>query len=87
MDRSRGSNIEPSSPGKYLHLHGEQKECDKTQPEHRKARSNEGDEPRDVVGGSVVKLGRNYRERDSAKQVLISVVQHAIAHDTALRAG
>jgi len=27
------------------------------------------------------------RERDSAKQVLISVVQHAIAHDSALRAG
>ena len=27
------------------------------------------------------------RERDSAKQVLISVVQHAIEHDAALQAG
>ncbi|MEU4666496.1 ATP/GTP-binding protein [Amycolatopsis sp. NPDC023774] len=40
-----------------------------------------------TISPSVPIMACDARERDSAKQVLISVVQHAIAHDTALRAG
>ncbi|GAB3135491.1 MULTISPECIES: GTP-binding protein [Amycolatopsis] len=40
-----------------------------------------------TIAPSVPIMACDARERDSAKQVLISVVQHAIAHDTALRAG
>jgi signal recognition particle receptor subunit beta len=40
-----------------------------------------------TIAPSVPIMACDARERDSAKQVLISVVQHAIAHDSALRAG
>ncbi|GAA1019101.1 MULTISPECIES: GTP-binding protein [Amycolatopsis] len=40
-----------------------------------------------TISPSVPIMACDARERESAKQVLISVVQHAIAHDTALRAG
>ena len=40
-----------------------------------------------TIAPSVPIMACDARERESAKQVLISVVQHAIAHDTALRAG
>jgi hypothetical protein len=40
-----------------------------------------------TISPSVPIMACDARERDSAKQVLISVVQHAIAHDSALRAG
>ncbi|MBP2179065.1 GTP-binding protein [Amycolatopsis magusensis] len=40
-----------------------------------------------TISPSVPIMACDARERDSAKQVLISVVQHAIQHDTALRAG
>jgi uncharacterized protein len=40
-----------------------------------------------TISPSVPIMACDARERDSAKQVLISVVQHAIAHDTALQAG
>ena len=39
-----------------------------------------------TIAPSVPIMACDARERESAKQVLISVVQHAIAHDTALRA-
>ncbi|MBE8524700.1 ATP/GTP-binding protein [Amycolatopsis sp. A133] len=40
-----------------------------------------------TIAPSVPIMACDARERESAKQVLISVVQHAIAHDSALRAG
>ncbi|WP_033295340.1 GTP-binding protein [Amycolatopsis jejuensis] len=40
-----------------------------------------------TISPSVPIMACDARERESAKQVLISVVQHAIAHDSALRAG
>ena len=40
-----------------------------------------------TIAPSVPIMACDARERDSAKQVLISVVQHAIAHGSALRAG
>ncbi|OQO92726.1 GTP-binding protein [Saccharomonospora piscinae] len=40
-----------------------------------------------TISPSVPIMACDARDRDSAKQVLISIVQHAIAHDTALRAG
>ena len=40
-----------------------------------------------TIAPSVPIMACDARERESVKQVLISVVQHAIAHDSALRAG
>ncbi|WP_216210096.1 GTP-binding protein [Amycolatopsis aidingensis] len=40
-----------------------------------------------TIAPSVPIMACDARDRESTKQVLISVVQHAIAHDTALRAG
>ncbi|EIF00647.1 putative GTPase [Saccharomonospora glauca K62] len=40
-----------------------------------------------TISPSVPIMACDARDRESAKQVLISIVQHAIAHDTALRAG
>jgi signal recognition particle receptor subunit beta len=40
-----------------------------------------------TISASVPIMACDARERDSAKQVLISVVQHAIEHDAALQAG
>jgi uncharacterized protein len=40
-----------------------------------------------TISSSVPIMACDARERDSAKQVLISVVQHAIEHDAALQAG
>ncbi|SFP48151.1 hypothetical protein SAMN05421810_102712 [Amycolatopsis arida] len=40
-----------------------------------------------TIAPSVPIMACDARDRESAKQVLITVVQHAIAHDTALRAG
>ncbi|MCP2251979.1 hypothetical protein LY13_000710 [Prauserella aidingensis] len=40
-----------------------------------------------TISPSVPIMACDARQRDSAKQVLISVVQHAIAHDSALQAG
>ncbi|SDX05289.1 hypothetical protein SAMN05421504_102156 [Amycolatopsis xylanica] len=40
-----------------------------------------------TISSSVPIMACDARERDSAKQVLISVVQHAIEHDSALQAG
>ena len=40
-----------------------------------------------TISPSVPIMACDARDRESAKQVLISIVQHAIAHDTALQAG
>lgn len=40
-----------------------------------------------TISPSVPIMACDARERDSAKQVLISVVQHAISHDSALQVG
>ncbi|GAA1237097.1 ATP/GTP-binding protein [Prauserella halophila] len=40
-----------------------------------------------TISPSVPIMACDARQRDSAKQVLISVVQHAITHDSALQAG
>jgi signal recognition particle receptor subunit beta len=40
-----------------------------------------------TISPSVPIMACDARERESAKQVLISVVQHAIAHDSAMQAG
>ncbi|EHK82445.1 putative GTPase [Saccharomonospora azurea SZMC 14600] len=40
-----------------------------------------------TISPSVPIMACDARDRESAKQVLISIVQHAIAHDMALRAG